>query len=290
MELIKSLVDKSGKTEEEIWALIEVKRKELDYLISEEGAAHIIASMLGVDVKTEFKANSLVEGSSGVDISLRVLRTYPVHEFTRGNRKGKVRNLVGEDDTGQVNVSLWDNRADVEVSEGDIIHISSGYVKKALSGIEVRVGTKGQVEVEKGNTVVKGEDTLDNISDGQRVIVRAALTRIFRRDPFFNSPEGKQLMVSGIIDDGTSSLRAIFFRGVAESLIGISREKAIEVAEISSPSALLDKVPLLEDLHIDGRIKHNEMTEGFEIIVNQVLRLDAGEEVDKQLEKIMGVD
>ncbi|MBR9680377.1 MAG: hypothetical protein GOU98_00970 [Candidatus Altiarchaeota archaeon] len=289
MELIKSLVEKSGKTEEEIWALIEVKRKELDYLISEEGAAHIIASELGVNSKTEFKANSLVEGSSGIEISLKVLRVYPVHEFTRGDKAGKVLNLVCEDDTGQVNVSLWDDKTKIEINEGDLINIISGYVKKSPAGVEIRVGNTGTVDVKKGKVVVKNEDTLDSVSDGQRIIVRAAITRIFRREPFFNSPEGKQLMVSGIIDDGTSSLRAIFFRGAAESLIGVSREKAIEVAEISNFDALLDKVPLLEELHIDGRVKHNEMTEGFEVIVNQVLKLDAADEVDKRLEKIMGV-
>jgi len=289
VELIKTLVEKSGKTEEEIWGLIEAKRKELDYLISEEGASHIIASELGVDAKTNFTVKSLQAGSSSIDITLKVVRVYPTHEFIRGERKGKVKNLVCEDETGQINVSLWDSRADVEIKAGDKLEINSGYVKKTPTGIEVRVGTKGHVVVEKGEAAEIKEDSLDSIEDGQRVVLRACLTRIFRREPFFNSPEGKQLMVSGIIDDGTASLRAIFFRGAAESLLGMTREKAIEVAKMSGPASLLDKVPLFTNLHLDGRVKHNDMTESFEVIVNQVLHLDPGEQVDIRLEKIMGV-
>ena len=117
MELVKLIAEKLGRSENEVWRLIEEKRKELDYLISEEGASHIIASELGINVNPQFKASNLSDGASGIEIILRVLEVSPAREFERNGRKGKVRNLRVGDDSGEIGLSLWDDRADTAVKE-----------------------------------------------------------------------------------------------------------------------------------------------------------------------------
>ncbi len=295
MDLVKLIVEKTGKPEEEIWSLIEAKRKELDYLISEEGAAHIIASELGLNLKATWKVEDLEENMV-VDIFLRIVRSYPAREFKKDNREGKVKNLLAEDSTGSVRVSLWDKNAELDINPGDVIHISGGYTKKTDSGLEIRAGNRSVVKVNpkdipsslKSGKKQAIEKTIDQFKAGDNVLTKAALVRVSDR-LFFESPEGKQLMISGTIEDSTGSIRAVFFRRAAEELLGVSREKAIEIAEMSGYETLLKKVPMLEELRLYGRVKHNEMTDSDELIVNGVRRIDPGEEVDRRLERILGV-
>ncbi|TRO62038.1 hypothetical protein E2P64_00705 [Candidatus Bathyarchaeota archaeon] len=298
MELVKLIVEKTKKPEEEIWNLIEAKRKELDYLISEEGAAHIIASELGLNLKATQRVEELEEGTTGIELFLRVATAYPAREFRKDKREGKVQNIMGEDETGKVRASLWDKQAELDIKEGDVIHISGGYVKKTKAGLEVRAGNRSSVEVNPKDAPASlkvsrkasvEEKTLDQVKVGELVIVKGSLVQIADRVPFFESSEGKQLMVSGLVEDATGSMRAIFFRRAAEALIGIPREKAIEVAEMSGYRALLEKVPLLKELKLYGKIKHNEMMNNDELVVNRVYPLEPGEEVDKKLETALGI-
>jgi ssDNA-binding replication factor A large subunit len=298
VELVKLIVEKTKKPEEEIWNLIEAKRKELDYLISEEGAAHIIASELGLNLKPTMRVDELEEGATGVEIFLRVTRAYPMREFKKGERQGKVLNVLAEDNTGTVRVSLWDKRAENEVKEGDVLYVSGGYVKKTKAGLEIRAGNRSTVELnpEKSPASLKGtrkasveQRTLDQAKTGELVQINASLVRVKDRVPFFESAEGKQLMVSGLVEDDTGSMRAIFFRRAAEALMGIPREKAIEIADMSGYQELLAKVPVLKELKLYGKIKHNEMTNSDELIVSRVYPMKPGEEVDRKLEKILGI-
>ena len=298
MELVKLIVEKTKKPEEEIWNLIEAKRKELDYLISEEGAAHIIASELGLNLKATMRVDELEEAATGIEIFLRVARTYPMREFKKGERQGKVQNIVAEDGTGSIRVSLWDKKAETGINEGDTLYISGGYAKKTKAGLEIRVGNRSTVEVNPKNAPASLKSTrkasvetrtLDQARVGELVQINASLVQVRDRVPFFESAEGKQLMISGLIEDETGSMRAIFFRRAAEALIGIPREKAIEVADMSGYGELLAKVPVLKELKLYGKIKHNEMTNSDELIVNRVYPVEPGEVVDSKLEKIIGV-
>ncbi len=294
MELLKKIAEKTGKSEEEIWELIEAKRKELDYLISEEGALHIIASELKLDTKETSKVEGLQAGQAGVEIFLKVMNVFDMRVFERKGRTGRVRNIIAGDETGRLRVSLWDNQAELTLKEGDIIKVSGGYVKETDRGPELRVGTRGSVQVNPEDapeglkslrTGSVEEKPLKEAKPGELIKFRGVLVRLFEREPFFESKEGKQLIITGLVDDGSASMRAIFFRRAAESLLGLSTEKAIELAEISGRGALLEKVPLLRDFLFYGKVQYNEYSDSNEVIVNRVFPVDPAEEVDRIIER-----
>jgi len=297
VNLVEKICKATGKSEEEIWELVEKKRKELDYLISEEGALHIIASELGVDLSERLKVKDLKKNMRGVEIVLKVLRVFEGREWEKGGRRGKVKNILAGDETGNVFVSFWDEKADIELKEGDIIRISGGYVReRKAGGVEIRVGRKANVEVnpstfprELEEVESAEEKKLCDAKEGDLVRVRAALLRVFDRSVFYEAPEGKQLIVSGVIDDGSASVRAVFFRRAAEKLLGVNRESAIEVAEIAGEEALLKRIPLGKEFWITGRVKRNEVFETLEIIANSVQEVNPAEEVERKLEKFMGM-
>ncbi len=297
MDLIEKICEKTGKTKEEIWELVEKKRKELDYLISEDGAIHIIASELGVDQGKSVKVRNLKDGMRGFEIILKVLRVFEKREWEKEGRKGKVLNIIAGDETGRVSVSLWDGKADEQIKEGDIVRIVGGYVKQGQNGLEIRVGQKATLEINVQNVPESlknlksgdiSEKSLKLAEDGETVKVRAALVRIYDRSLFFESPEGKQLIVSGVLDDGTEAVRAVFFRKAAEKLIGMSRKEAVEAAELAGEESILERIPAGKDVWIIGRVKENE-TFGKEIVVNWVGDVDPAAEVDRKLEKLMGL-
>ena len=295
MELVKLIAEKKGISEDEVWRLIEEKRKELDYLISEEGASHILASEYGVEASPEFKVASLSSGASGIEIFLKVLGVFPMREFERNGKKGKVRNLRANDETGEVGVSLWDDKAEVEIKTGDVLKISGAYVRKVGTGIELRAGKRATLEVNPGeapDSLKKRkmkERSLKSLEVGERVDIEAELESVARREPFFSDDEGRQLMISGTISDGKTSMRAVFFRNAAEMLIRMKRKRALKLADEEGFESLLKRVPIMRALKIRGRVKHSDYTDSNELIVDAVRRVDPGEKVDGLIEKMMGL-
>ncbi len=58
----------------------------------------------------------------------------------------KVCSLVGEDDSGQVSVTLWNEDID-KVKEGDTIKITKGWVSTFNNNLQVSTGRLGKLEI-----------------------------------------------------------------------------------------------------------------------------------------------
>lgn len=154
-ELVKRIASESGLEEEEIRKRAEEKQRELGGLITPEGAAHVVANEMGINLfsgpsKTnDIKIENIIPGMQSVDVAGRVRRIFPPREFTRkdGN-KGKVSSLVLGDDTGTIRVVFWGR--DVEkldkIQEGDILRIREAYTKADLNGEpEIHIGSRTRV-------------------------------------------------------------------------------------------------------------------------------------------------
>ena len=292
MKVLKAIMEKTGKNENEVSVMIELKRKSLDYLISEEGAIHILASELGIVSKPEFKIKDLQDGTSGIDIFVKVIDAIPMREFKRNGKLGKVRNLFVEDETGELRVSLWDDKAELDIKPNTIIKIIGAYVKQNGANLEMRAGRYSTIDLNPKNPpellTIKEEKpkkTLKTAENGDILQIKASLTKVFDREPFFNNTDGPQLIISGFIDDKTASMRAIFFRTTVEPLIGMTRKVAIE----KSREEILDNVKLFTNFFLVGRIKYNDFTDSNEFIVNSVHTIDMGEEVDNKINNIIDI-
>src|SRR3990167_9287740 len=93
----------SGLKKEEIDRRIEAKRAKLSQLISKEGAAQVVAAELGINFDNErLKISEVLSGMKKVNIIGKVIRLFPVREFVRNDKKGKVANLFIADESGNV--------------------------------------------------------------------------------------------------------------------------------------------------------------------------------------------
>ena len=109
--LVASIMTGSGKSAEEVQRLIEQKKEKFSGLLTEEGAAFMIAKELGVEttgaIRADTRISSLKEGMNNIDIVARVKRAFPPRAYEKNGTKGELQNLVLTDLTGEIRATLW---------------------------------------------------------------------------------------------------------------------------------------------------------------------------------------
>ncbi|MBT7913519.1 hypothetical protein HN588_06395, partial [Candidatus Bathyarchaeota archaeon] len=122
----KILALKPNLTEEAVRELIEKERAKAAGLLTEEAAAHLVSSNLGINgagerIEAKLKIRDLTPGLSDVSLTGRVIQVFPSRTFERdGKKQGKVLRMILGDKTGSAVLVFWDEKADhVEASKLD---------------------------------------------------------------------------------------------------------------------------------------------------------------------------
>jgi replication factor A1 len=85
--------------------------------------------------------NNIEEDGEEVDVVGRVVNLYEPNEFQRDDGSmGMVRTIEIADDTGMVRVSLWDNKAEHPMKEGDAIKIENARSRLGDYQVDLSVG------------------------------------------------------------------------------------------------------------------------------------------------------
>ena len=172
-DIIKRILAlKPNLTEEAVKELIEQERAKAAGLLTEEAAAHLVASNLGINgagerIEAKLKIGDLTSGLSDVSLTGRVIHIFPSRTFDRdNNRKGKVLRMIIGDKTGSVVIVFWDDKADhVEASKlkpGKIVRVLHGYSRERRGNIEVNVGNRGQLFMEPMDAVEEDYPKLES--------------------------------------------------------------------------------------------------------------------------------
>ena len=164
-EIVQRILSFRGDlTREEVLGMIEEKKRTAEGFFTDETAARIVASELGVEVlrkpfRPEVWIQDLVSGLNDVTVVGRAIGVYPPQTFNRPDgTEGKVVRLLIADKTGTLKVVLWDDKVGLiegrKVETGRIIKVSHGYVREGLNGrLELHVGLRGDVQVSPPNAV-----------------------------------------------------------------------------------------------------------------------------------------
>lgn len=158
-ETVKQILSScSDIKREEILEMIKKKKTGVCDFLTDETAARIVASELGVKTlqkpfPLKIRIQDLVTGLNDVTLSGQVLSVYPSKTFTRRDwTEGKLASILVSDNTGRLRVVLWDNKTEI-VDRGKIqreqkIKISHGYVREGLDGKpELHLGDKGNIKI-----------------------------------------------------------------------------------------------------------------------------------------------
>ena len=175
--IIDKITEKTELSKEEINAKIKTKLDELSGLISEEGAAHIIANALGVKLvdptsEEDLKIKDVYAGMRNVNVNGKVTAKYEVREFNTNGRQGKVGSFMLGDDSGRTRITCWGAKADeiANINEGDIVRVENGFAKENNSRIEIHLNDNSNIipnpeGVDVGEVKVGFSNTRKNIND-----------------------------------------------------------------------------------------------------------------------------
>ena len=152
------LSSRADLTRQEVLKMIEKKKEGAGEFFTDETAARIVASELGLEnvqkpLRLEILIQDLVSGLNDVTVSGRIIAAYPPKTYTRRDwTEGKFARLLIADRSGTLKVVLWDDKTDLvetgKAEEGQIIKVSHGYVREGLDGkLELHVGSRGNILV-----------------------------------------------------------------------------------------------------------------------------------------------
>ena len=160
-KLVENLIEKTGKSKEELSLLINDKVNELSGLVSEEGAIYIVANELGVRLEAErpkkevelVRIENIKEPKVPISLLIKVLKKYDKINFTskKGN-EGSVQSILAGDETGIIRITFWNDQTDLleNIHEGDILKIINAYTRENTQKperIDVHYGQYSDIEV-----------------------------------------------------------------------------------------------------------------------------------------------
>lgn len=290
-DIIVKICSKSGMSEDEVHKKITEKVNLLYGLVSEEGAAHIIANELGIkifEVAGELKIKDILLGMRSVDTVGKVIRKYELREFNTEKRKGKVANLMLGDETGSARVVFWNDRTNdfEQIKEGDVIRIKNAYVKDNAGRRELHLGDNSHVIINPANTAITTRERkeydrkhISEIADGMTAEIMGTIVQVFdlrffemcprcnkrlrlKNELFECDEHGAQKPVFNYIlnvylDDGTSNIRVNFWKQQAQRILKMTDEQV--QGFINQPGDEYKNKLLGEQIKVLGTAKNNMM-------------------------------
>lgn len=303
--LIDRISKASNIEKDEIERRVEAKKAKLSGLISKEGAAQIIAAELGISFENQdLKISEIMPGMRKVNVIGKIINLFPVREYEKNGKSGKVSNFILADETGNCRVVLWDMNhisliENSEIKEGDSVEIKNASIRNN------EIHLSGFSEFKKSNKTfdnvltkkVTKEETIDEIQNGQSVKLRGLVVQVFPVRYYNICPEcGKKVVdengfsncnehgkvepkkrgiLNLVLDDGNESIRVVIF---GENINSLGNEQELEDSE--KFNTFKDDL-LGTEIYIEGNVRRNSLFNNLELIATNVSKVDVEELIQK---------
>jgi len=256
------------------------------------------------------KVSGLKEEMNDVNLVVRVLRKFPVTEFAKAERKGRVMNFLVGDETGIVRATAWNDLVkEVEaLEENGLAGIEAAYTKNGLRGIELHLGWQARIQknpvfggkVPEASDLLKGQASdkkvLELKAGDSNVLVSGKIALVNPGGLYYRvcpkcsgklqaldeglvcdrcgevKEAGIRAVISVRIDDGSAQINAVAYGKEAEKLIGLEAEELKKQADERGREALIEELQALngKEIEILGRVKDNTYSGELEVVANSV--------------------
>ena len=315
-EILAKIKEQSGISDTEIASKVQTKLSQLAGLISKEGAAHIIANELGIKLaETNGKIKSIYPGMKGVSILGRVQQIFSPKTFQRQDGStGSVGSFQVADETGSMRVVCWNDQTKLldTLTLGQVVRVNGGAVRENKGFVETHLNEQSKViATPPGETVqevpvkIMSRKTIKELQPDEPAELLGTVVQVFNPTFYEICPQcGKRIratptgtfvcdvhgtltpdygyVLNVYLDDGTDTIRCVFFREQAELLT--KKKKDEFVAFKSQPEAFEQiKTELLGTIvKLSGKTKTNTFMNRIEFNVNTViLNPDPQEELNR---------
>ena len=322
-EIVLKINEKTSMPVSEIEERIEKKLKQLSGLVSKEGAGHIVANELGVKIfeplSGKLQIKNILSGMRDVETLGKVLQVYDIKEFVKNDAIGKVASILIGDETGTIRVVMWGTQAEhaANIGQGFVVKIIGGYVRENNGRKEIHLNERSQLLINpKGETInevaaetrqrVRKEINGLNENDSD-VELLGTLVQVFdlrfyeicpkcgkrarqSTDLFVCNDHGNVMpaysyVLNAVLDDGTETIRCVFFRNHVEKLLGIPQEGVLKFKNEPSEFEAVKNHLLGTIVKLSGRTNKNSLFNRLEFVVQQV---DPSPNPEEELNRLSG--
>ncbi|MBR9676967.1 DUF2240 family protein [Candidatus Woesearchaeota archaeon] len=321
-QIIDKIISETDLTETEIKGRIQQKLDALSGLISEEGAAHIVANELSIklfDAGGRLQIKNILSGMRSVETIGKVTNIFEIREFENARGKGKVANIIIGDETGRIRIAIWGSKADKikELKENDIVKIKNGYVRENQGRKEVHLNDNSELTINPSDETI-GEvlqtpgfgytrKNINELKNDDNVEIMGFIVQAFEPRFYEVCPQCSKKLKNkeetlvcdehGIVtpdysyvlnfqvDDGTDIIRAVAFRQQTQKLLDKTHEQVLILREKLENFESIKKELLGEQVKLVGRAQQNNMFDRLEFVTQLVFAKPSPEDEIKRLEQ-----
>lgn len=305
-QIIEKISKNADLSKEEVLRRVEAKKAKLSGLITNEGAAQIVAAELGISFeKQKMKLHDLMIGMKKVSVIGKIIEDPSIKKFKKQEREGEVCSFAIADETSSIRVVLWDTKH-IEMIKNNLI--KKGSVIE-IKNADVRGTTNREVHLNSFSDLALSQEAMENtvltkdtpiikriseVKNNERANVRANVLQFFNISFFYVCPEcgmkvtlegdkatcvrhgqvlpRKRAILNVLIDDGSENLRATAFNEAIFKLLGIEED----ISKLEDPSFMLEKKQEIvgSEFLFTGKTRQNVLFNRNEFIINDCERID----------------
>ncbi|MBW2971478.1 hypothetical protein KY359_00435 [Candidatus Woesearchaeota archaeon] len=272
------------------------------------------------DFTGKIKLNKLLPGMRSVEVTGKVMDVYDIREFSTPKSSGKVGSFLIADETGMTRVTCWHAQTDkmAGLKKDDVVKVSNAYVRENNGRTELHLNDKSELDINPPGTKVevaerpqqalpeavrkKISELNENDSNVEVLgtIVQAFPPRFFevcphcskrarqREDKFVCdthdavTPDYSYVM-NAVIDDGSETIRCVFFRDQAQELTRKTRDEMLDIRKNPDKFDKINIDLLGQITKIAGRVTKNSMFDRTELVARKV---DMNPNPEEELERL----
>jgi replication factor A1 len=237
-KIVEIICSKTGKSREEVEELINKKKEKFSGLLTDSGAAFIIAKELNIGLDIEeaipesIKISQLEEGMNNLNLVVRVLHVFSPKKFEKNGKKGVFVKLLVGDETGETTLTLWHDDVkkfnELKVQRNSVLKLKNCFVSVFNEEKQLSLSKNGSFELVKekdSGMLPKAKDIAFKIKDlvegMNEVDVVGRIIRIFPKKSF-ESNERKGFFTAFELGDDTARIRAVAWNDLAVLLSKMS--------------------------------------------------------------------
>ncbi len=254
---------------------------------------------------SKLKIEKIIVGMQNVEVVAKVLSVYPVRQFNSNGREGQVGSALLGDDTGVIRSVFWNEQANklAFMNKGDVVKLKGVYVKESRNNaLELHFNSRSTIVMNPPGESVQVKEfvrdvrrkRISEIADTDAFVeVLATVIEVFDlrffevcdrcgkrskpQDSVFTCAEhgavaapNYSYLVNVFLDDGTASVRTVFFRNAAQKFL--KKTDAELLAFRAAPEAFeqVKNEALGSFVRISARVNKNEMFNRLELVANDV--------------------
>lgn len=307
-DITEKIKVKAGINDDELNRKIRQKMDQLAGLISREGALHILANEYGIKLYEEtsgrIKIRSLLSGMRNVELLGKAVDVYEVREFQTKERKGKVGSFLIADETSKIRVVLWGGQTDqlALLKKDDTLLVQGAYVKDNQGRKELHLGDNAklvinpegeQVTLQPAQATAASRKRIAELQDNdQDVELLGTIVQVYNLNFFDTCPQcnkrvrpqfdrfvcdqhgtmepNASYVLNLILDDGSGTMRAVFFRNQVNNLLEKQQEDIITYRNAPQNFEQAKHELLGKLIKVVGRASKNAMFDRLEFTAQRV--------------------